>query len=136
MHFSPILRSIFSVRWAVFLGSVSFAVYLIHSFLMRSVLTWVIHGLIPQFATAGLISFTLRAIAFPAWMLMVIVLATIWRNRVDSWAGLLTVWVEEVMLGKRGIWDTFGEALNKQAKRTDVNSYVTVDGVIKDKVTV
>ena len=65
---------------------------------------------------------------------MVIVLATIWRNRVESWAGWFAIWVEEVMLGKRGMWDTFGEALTQQAKRTDVNIYV--NGVVKDKVMV
>src|SRR5271155_1673306 len=48
IHFSPLLRRIYSIRPAVFFGSISFAVYLTHSFLMRSVLVWVVHGVLPQ----------------------------------------------------------------------------------------
>src|SRR6202035_5572729 len=48
IHFSSTLRRVLSHRWFVFLGSISFPMYLIHSFMMRSVLVWVIYGLIPE----------------------------------------------------------------------------------------
>jgi peptidoglycan/LPS O-acetylase OafA/YrhL len=110
IHFSPLLRRIYSFRPAVFFGSISFAVYLTHSFLMRSVLVWVVHGVLPQSSEeAGwLIWVFLRTLAYVSWIALVIFISTVWRDNVDTFAMTAAQWSEEVVLGQRSPFDTIG----------------------------
>jgi len=87
--------------YAVFFGSISFPVYLIHAFLMRSVLVWVIYGMIPEGPL--LVRYLLNAAAFLGYLGMVTWLSVLWRDRIDSACVLITQWVEEVMVGKKTI---------------------------------
>lgn len=110
IHFSPSLRRIFSHPYAVFFGSISFPVYLIHSFLMRSVLVWVFYGIIP--AGPPLIRYLLNTAAFLGYLGLVTWLSVLWRDRVDSACVLITQWVEQVMVGKRTV---LGDLRNRGA---------------------
>ena len=66
---------------------------------------------------------------------MVIVLATLWRDRVDSWAGWFSGWAEDVMLGKKGILDTFTGYLARRAESSQGNGHAVI-GEVKEKVAV
>jgi peptidoglycan/LPS O-acetylase OafA/YrhL len=101
IHFSPSLRRIFSHPYAVFFGSISFPVYLIHAFLMRSVLVWVIYGMVPEGPL--FLRYFLNAAAFVGYLGMVTWLSVLWRDRIDSACVLITQWVEEVVVGKKTI---------------------------------
>lgn len=103
IHFSPALRRIFSYRYAVFFGSISFPVYLIHSFFMRTVLVWIIHGFIPQ--TLGFMTYVYDAIGMVLWMGLLIRVSVLWRDRIDASFGVFTEWIENVMLGKRSLME-------------------------------
>ena len=98
IHFSPSLRRIFSHPYAVFFGSISFPVYLIHSFVMRSVLVWVIYGIIP--AGPPVIRYLLNTAAFLGYLGLVTWLSVLWRDKIDSACVSITQWVEKVMVGK------------------------------------
>lgn len=101
IHFTPRLRQVLSFRYAVFYGSISFPVYLIHSFLMRTVLVWVVYGLIPE--SPWLIRAVLNTIAFVVWMTLLTYLSVLWRDKVDVSTGVFTQWVEDIMVGKKTI---------------------------------
>jgi peptidoglycan/LPS O-acetylase OafA/YrhL len=124
IHFSPFLRRLFSHPFAVFLGSISFPLYLIHSILMRSVLVWVIYGIIPE--SDGIVarlsdfegtrppisllwSFVVVC-TFASWLALVIYLSKLWRDKLDGQFVKLSSWMEDLMLGKvhllskRQIW--------------------------------
>lgn len=108
IHFSPLLRRIYSIRPAVFFGSISFAVYLTHSFLMRSVLVWVVHGVLPQSSeeVGWLIWVFLRTLAYVSWIALVIFISTVWRDKIDKLAMIVAQRSEEVVLGHRSAFDT------------------------------
>ena len=108
IHFSAALRRLFSHPYAVFFGSISFPVYLIHSFLMRSVLVWVVYGIIPEEAKA--VRFLLQTAAFLGYLGLVTWLSVIWRNSIDSFCVSITQWIEEVMVGKKTIIDLSSSA--------------------------
>ena len=68
---------------------------------MRSVLVWVIHGLIPEGPL--LLRYLLNTAAFLGYLGMVSWLSVLWRDRIDSACVLITQWVEEVMVGKKTV---------------------------------
>jgi peptidoglycan/LPS O-acetylase OafA/YrhL len=111
IHFSPRLRRIFSYHHAVFFGSISFPVYLIHSFFMRTVLVWIIHGFIPQ--TLGFMTYVYNAIGMIVWMALLIRVSMFWRDRIDGWCAVFTEWIEDVMLGKKSLMELAQAILEK-----------------------
>lgn len=114
IHFSPELRHIFSHPYPVFLGSISFPLYLTHSFLMRSVLVWIVFGILPSSEEQWLISTALKLVVFPLWFAGVIYICIIWNSRLDSWTGWFAQWSEEVMLGKRQSWEMIGNGIGSK----------------------
>jgi len=106
IHFSPTLQHILSHPFAVFLGSISFPMYLLHSILMRSVLVWVVYGLIPL-PPEGQARQTVLVIAFGLWLVLLIYLSVVWRDRLDGASVVFTKWAEEVMLGKKACPGSF-----------------------------
>ena len=91
------------------LGKVSFAVYLIHAPLIRTLLTWMLYGAssIPQplaktpednklpFRWIPLTSPWLLVVALPAFFLVLYRLAKLWTVYVDPWCARVTDWIEE-----------------------------------------
>jgi hypothetical protein len=115
MHFSPFLRKIFSYPICVFLGSISFPMYLIHSMLMRSVLAWVIYGFIPESGglarrlsdwddpapQKSLFWTMITAFTYASWGLLLVYLSVLWRDKLDGHFVKIAAMAEEIMLGKR-----------------------------------
>jgi len=118
--FSPTLRLGLSYHHLLFLGSVSFSMYLLHATMMRTLLAWVLYGLLPLPLQAEMverdesnsqiaeISVSLRfmwsiveATVFILWMGLLIRVSAIWRNRVDSYSINLAKWLEQVMAGNK-----------------------------------
>ena len=117
IHFSPTLRSIFSHPHFVFLGSISFGMYLIHGFLMRSTLAWIMYGLLPEpdgsgcrvnGDTQGLMWDVTDSIIFILWIIPLIYLSKLWRDYVDPMCIRFALIAEEVLLGTRALSETIG----------------------------
>jgi hypothetical protein len=134
IQFSPIIRQMLSHRHLLFLGSISFPMYLLHSPLMRSILTWVKFGLLPHSADAmmqhvsgpnreytapvkaygvDLLWTVVNWVAYGLWMALLIYVCVVWRDRVDVLCVEFARWTEEVMLGKRNLWGTMNEFRHK-----------------------
>lgn len=116
IHFSPFLRRILSHPYAVFLGSISFPFYLIHAILIRSLLVWVIYGILPLsppavgrvFSGDRLSATHISAIwavvyflVFGSWLVLTMYLSTLWRDRLDGHCVAFAMWVEEAVAGKK-----------------------------------
>jgi hypothetical protein len=89
---------------------------------MRSILATVVYGFIPESSGFGgrpsdypeeydgegpvpksLFWSAVTAVVMAAWLAMVIWLATVWRDRLDPWFGKVAMWVEDVIMGKKGM---------------------------------
>lgn len=68
---------------------------------MRTVLVWIIYGIMPQ--SPGVLRTLLGAVAMVAWLVGVMYLSVLWRNRLDTATGVFIQWVEDVCLGRRGL---------------------------------
>jgi len=119
--FSPPLRHLFSHPVLVFLGSISFPVYLLHATMIRAVLVRIIYGVgapetyefvervdaygnvFPEIVQQSLPLFWKceRIIGWILWMGLLIFLANVWKNYVDVPCVQLTRWVESIMNGER-----------------------------------
>jgi hypothetical protein len=135
--FSVEFRYVLSHPIAVFLGSISFPMYLIHSFLMRSLLVWVIYAVIPE--SGGLVRrpidfsgepvekslmWTLvTALAMLSWLGLLVYLSVLWRDRLDGHFMAMARWGEEAMLGKKSLLGLF----RRTAKKTDEMEKVTLN---------
>jgi hypothetical protein len=100
--------------------------YLIHSFMMRSLLAWVVYGLIPD--STGLVGRVsdyeedrvpksilwsmVTAITMASWLALVMYLSVLWRDRLDPLFGTAAQWVENVMLGKKSLLEGFAIRYN------------------------
>ena len=69
--------------------------------MMRSLLSWVIYGLIPQSEERWLITYCFNTIGFGLWITFISYLATLWRDRLDVAVIAWTQYIEEVALGKK-----------------------------------
>ena len=123
--YSPTLRSILSCRPALFLGSISYPMYLLQSSLQRSILAWVIFGLIPK--SGGLVHIPgdrdgvpieqsivwaiVTVLVFFFWLVLLMYLSVLWRDRLDQSFIAFAQWAEEVMLGKKVLLSSNGRSL-------------------------
>jgi peptidoglycan/LPS O-acetylase OafA/YrhL len=101
---SSILRRVLTHRHVLFLGGISFPMYLLHPFLLRTILAWVVFGLIPNvFGEAvgiiKVISVVLTFLAYVLWMVFLVYLSTVWKNRVDTACILVANWAEQILTG-------------------------------------
>src|SRR5579859_2801897 len=53
--YSPLLRSLFSYRIPIFLGSISFGMYLLHGTFIRLPLAWLLFKFLPRFPSLNVI---------------------------------------------------------------------------------
>lgn len=98
IQFSPILNRILCNRLLVFYGGISFPLYLIHGFMMRSLLSWVVFGLLDQTSATR---FIFNPIAFALWISLVTYMATKWRDWVGGKTMQFALALEELTLGVR-----------------------------------
>lgn len=98
--------------------------YLLHGILLRSLLVWLFYGLIPQESVyehaemneeGQIVATTVKSepayiwtlakpVVFVLWFGLLICLSVIWRDRVDSVNSRLTKAMEEIMTGKRQLY--------------------------------
>lgn len=101
LHFMPALRDFLSSKYLLWLGKQSFAVYLLHGPLLRSVLCWMVYGIyVPPDITNengevlhGKLVFpgaTRLLIALPFWIPLNYGAAMLWTGYVDPWCARLT----------------------------------------------
>src|SRR5271169_3806950 len=98
IQFSPILNRILSNRVLVFYGGISFPLYLIHGFMMRSLLSWVVFGLLDQTSAMRIV---FNPIAFALWISLVTYMAAKWRDLVGGKTMEFALWLEGVTLGEK-----------------------------------
>ena len=105
---APIKRAL-SSPWPCFLGRMSFAIYLLHAPLIRSVLTYMLFGFSRRPPSPGVnadghplpqpwVPLTSRWATFiliPLWYVFLYKCATLWVAHVDPFCGRITNWVEE-----------------------------------------
>ncbi|XDG05073.1 hypothetical protein ABKA04_004688 [Annulohypoxylon sp. FPYF3050] len=107
LHFSPALRDILSSKVLLWFGKQSFAVYLLHGPLLRSVLCWMVYGIrVPPPITNDKGETIHGTLMFPSgWRLMISLpfwiplnygAAMLWTGYVDPWCATLT----EKIVGK------------------------------------
>ena len=98
-----------SAAWPCFLGRVSFAIYLLHAPLLRTVLVWMLYGLSRRPPSPGkdeqghplpqpwvpLLSKWALVICIPVWYVLLYRLAALWVAHVEPFCGRVTNWIEE-----------------------------------------
>jgi hypothetical protein len=91
--------------------------YLIHGFLMRSTLAWIMYGLLPEPDGSGsrvngntqrLMWDVIDTIIIILWMIPLVFLSKLWRDHVDPTCIKFALMAEEVLLGKRALSETIG----------------------------
>jgi hypothetical protein len=102
IHFSPPVKNILSSKYLLWFGKNSFAVYLLHGALLRSVLVWMYFGIStppdiihedgrvepgPPLRICGRLRFWFW---MPIWFVMLYSIANLWTKHVDSWCGRIT----------------------------------------------
>jgi hypothetical protein len=116
---SPFLRKLFSHPRLVFLGSISYAIYVLHSTLIHSLLTWLILGLIPQawehieimYSEEGQKIWVIREV-WSLWMVVEFVVlalctgglvwaAYLWKRWVEGCCFMFSGYIYDVAMGKR-----------------------------------
>jgi hypothetical protein len=119
--YSPLLKKFLSQPVFVYLGGLSFPLYLLHGTFIRIPLTYLIFRFLPQFPSLNAIeyltdwegidyvvvlcdNFTCRLICtvlFFLWFASLLAFCQVWKDYVDIWGVHLSKWAEDVVLGKR-----------------------------------
>lgn len=113
--FSPHLRRILSHPTLLWLGKVSFPLYLLHGTFMRSLLAWVLYGgratveteewndSIQEHYKVNRIPAP-RPLVFlfviPLWAIVVFSATHLWAVKVEPWFGVITKKCEDIMFGR------------------------------------
>jgi peptidoglycan/LPS O-acetylase OafA/YrhL len=102
IHFSTLAKTILSSKYLLWFGKNSFAVYLIHGSLLRSVMVWMYFGIHtpadiiiesggiepgPPLKICGSVRFWFW---MPIWLAIVYSLASLWTKYVDPWCARVT----------------------------------------------
>ncbi|OJJ79592.1 acyltransferase family protein [Aspergillus glaucus CBS 516.65] len=111
IYISPSTKDFLSNRLLLWLGKQSFAVYLVHGTLLRTVLCWMLYGITAQpwdpifdengeFAVEPWIPIrgpVVVGISIPVWIAIVYVCAAGWTRYVDTFCARITMRLEEWM---------------------------------------
>ncbi|KAL8825292.1 MAG: hypothetical protein Q9191_004503 [Dirinaria sp. TL-2023a] len=106
--YTPFAKSALSHRWLVWMGKVSYSVFLIHTALIRSLLCWMLYNGMGRSRTMddeGIISKgRLRhrmgagmVVSLAAFFVLLYPLAWAWSRWVETACGRVVTWVEEMM---------------------------------------
>jgi len=108
------LRQLFSLPPLVWLGSLSFSLYLLHGPLLRSVLAWIVYGMPTLWdqdivtESVGLVALFLRFVRGLAqfglllsWCSLLVACAVLWRDHVDKRSVAISKWAEDVFNGNK-----------------------------------
>jgi len=93
LHLSPMARTILSNKFFLWLGRMSFAVYLLHNQLLRSVLCWMVYGFTLPKEGEPLLTFTSAPKLFavlPIYVGLVYGSAHLWTTHVDAWCARMS----------------------------------------------
>jgi hypothetical protein len=119
--YSPLLRSLLSRRIPVFLGSISFSLYLLHGTFIRLPLTWFLFKFLPRYPSLQVIYIAMGwddeeviiwgcegagckfvvGLTLVMWLLTLLATCKIWQKYVDILGIQFSRWVEDIVLGKR-----------------------------------
>ena len=106
---SPHLRRALSHSWLLFLGQISFPLYLLHGSFMRSILAWLLFAQqnlqrveedgkqYMRYPLPGLLTF---AIVLPIFITILLSASHLWAVKVEPWFGWITRKAEDIMFGK------------------------------------
>lgn len=106
---SPHLRRFLSHRWFLFLGKISFPLYLLHGSFMRSILSWLLFSrqeltqmeengsAVMRYPLPGISTFI---IVMPVFMVILLTATHFWAIKVEPWFGVITKSAENLMFGK------------------------------------
>jgi hypothetical protein len=120
--YSPFLRRFLSQPAFVFLGSISFPLYLLHGTFIRLLLAWLLLKFLPGFSIdvvqqmmgwEGKDVFVLQcdlsfcklavSVAYLFWLALLLGFCRLWKEHVDVLGVQLSRWAEEIVLGKREV---------------------------------
>lgn len=106
---SPHLRRALSHRWLLWLGKISFPLYLLHGSLMRSVLAWMLfygqtlknieenNVIVLRYPLPGIPTFL---VAMPVFMAILFVATHFWALKIEPWFGWVTDKAQKTMFTK------------------------------------
>ncbi|KAL8703102.1 MAG: hypothetical protein Q9201_003716 [Fulgogasparrea decipioides] len=106
---SPHLRHLLSHRWFLWLGKISFPLYLLHGSLMRSVLAWLLFSRQKlteieeegqkhmRYPLPGIPTFV---VVMPVFFVILFTTTHLWANKVEPYFGVITKTAEDVMFAK------------------------------------
>ena len=100
IHFSPSAKNVLSNKYLLWFGKNSFAVYLLHGTLLRTVLVWLYYGIhlpadvmVDGKLEPGKLPMCGRArfwFWLPIWFVILYSLANLWTKYVDAWCARVT----------------------------------------------
>jgi hypothetical protein len=125
--YSPLLRSLFSRRIPVFLGSISYGMYLLHGTFIRLPLVWILFKFLPRYRYLNIIYIVTRwdddddeviilgcesmwcklvvALILIFWFMTLLAACKLWKKYVDVLGIQFSRWFEDIVLGKRDLPD-------------------------------
>ena len=125
--FSPGLKRFFSNPNLVYVGSISFPLYLLHGNFIRLPLAWSFFRLLPALPWLDVLTETedpngepvilmecnsfgcisTAAVMYILWFAMLLTFCRFWKHRIDIYGVTFSKWGEDVFTGKRQISDSW-----------------------------
>lgn len=119
--YSPLLRSVLSRRIPVFLGSISFSLYLLHGTFIRLPLTYILFKFLARYPSLNIIYIAMGwedeeviiwgcesvrckfvvGLTLILWFMALLATCKIWQKYIDVLGIQFSRWVEDIVLGKR-----------------------------------
>ncbi|TVY44706.1 hypothetical protein LOCC1_G004622 [Lachnellula occidentalis] len=100
IHFSPSAKTVLSNKYLLWFGKNSFAVYLLHGTLLRTVLVWLYYGMhvpadvmVEDKLERGILPLCGRVrfwFWLPIWFVILYSLANLWTKYIDAWCAKVT----------------------------------------------
>lgn len=108
------LRRLLSHRYLLWLGKISFPLYLLHGSVMRTILSWLLFSrseLVEMQEHTGdktyiilrypIPSYTMFFITMPIFFVILFSISHVWAQKVEPYFGIITKTAEDIMFGKK-----------------------------------